>query len=279
VLFIGGLVLWIGRRRARRRDLVVPDFRARPGRKRIMSWHGSVGVWLTVALVFISLTGLTWSTYAGERFQTVLTQLDARSPKLATDPLPAPTTATRQISAGDAEAIARSSGFEGRLTLTPPAKPDSAFVVAETTSTVPLHRDRMALDPYTGEVVEKLAFADYLFLAKLTTIGISAHTGTLFGPANQIALTAMALGVLAMLFWGYRMWWRRRPTKGGTARPLERRGVLRSTPQPVLFAVVLAAVLAGWVMPVFGWSLVLFLVADTAVAAIGRRLTATTSSV
>ena len=37
----------------------------------MMNWHGSVGIWLTVALVFISLTGLTWSTFAGDRFDAV----------------------------------------------------------------------------------------------------------------------------------------------------------------------------------------------------------------
>ncbi|WP_433281498.1 PepSY-associated TM helix domain-containing protein [Pseudonocardia xinjiangensis] len=270
VLFAGGLVLWFGKRRARRRDLVVPAS-GRPGRLRIMSWHGSVGIWLTAALVFISLTGLTWSTFAGERFQTVLTGLGARTPTLSTDPLPAPPTASSVIGAGQAETIGRAAGFEGPLTIAPPAEPGEPFLVAETSSTVPLHRDKIALDPYTGEVVETLAFADYPFLAKLTTIGILAHTGTLFGLVNQLAMTAMALGVLAMLFWGYRMWWQRRPTRGGAPRPLERRGVLRTTPQPVLFAVVLVAVLAGWLMPVLGASLVVFLVADTAWAAVGRR--------
>ncbi len=268
VLFIGGIVLWIGKRRARRRDLVVPAG-GRPGRPRILNWHGSVGIWLTAALVFISLTGLTWSTFAGERFQAVLTGLDARTPAMATTELPV--VDGPPITAGAAEAVARGAGFQGPLTLTPPSAPGKPFLVAETTVTVPLHRDRMALDPATGEVVETIRFADHPFLSRLSTIGILAHTGTLFGLANQLALTAMALGILAMLFWGYRMWWQRRPTRGGRPRPLERRGVLRSSPQPVLFGVVLAAVLAGWLMPVFGASLALFLVVDTAAGAMRRR--------
>jgi uncharacterized iron-regulated membrane protein len=274
VLFVGGLVLWFGKRRKRRRDLVAPAA-ARPGRARIMNWHGSVGIWLTTALVFISLTGLTWSNFAGERFATILAGLEAGTPQMSADPLPVPVGTAPQIGVGTAEAAGLAAGFAGPLTLTPPAEPGMPYLVAETSATVPLHQDKMALDPYTGEVVDTLAFADYPFLAKLTTIGILAHTGTLFGLANQLAMTAMALGVLAMGFWGYRMWWLRRPTEAGRPaglpRPLERRGVLRTTPRPVLFAVVLGAVLLGWLLPVFGVSLALFLVADSAVGARRRR--------
>ncbi|WP_300011597.1 PepSY domain-containing protein [Pseudonocardia sp.] len=268
VLFVGGLVLWVGKRRRRRRDLVVPAA-TRPGRGRIVNWHGSVGIWLTVALVFISLTGLTWSTFAGQRFQAVLTGLDARTPQMSAEPLPDGDGA--QISVGTAEAAGRAAGLTGPLTLTPPAGAGEPYLVAETSATVPLHRDKLALDPHTGDVVESLAFADYPLLAQLTTIGILAHTGTLFGLANQLAMTAMALGVLAMGFWGYRMWWLRRPTRGGPPRPLEARGVLRSTPQPVLFGVVLGVVLTAWLLPILGVSLALFLAADTAVGARRRR--------
>lgn len=277
VLFLGGVVLWFGRRRKRRRDLVLPAAGARPGRGRMTNWHGSTGIWLTFALVFIALTGLTWSTYAGERFQTVLTGLDARTPKLSAEPLAVPDAGTPQISVGDAEAIGRAAGFEGQLTLTPPAEPGRPFVVAESSSTVPLHRDRLALDPWTGDPVQTLRFDDYPFLAKLTTIGILAHTGTLFGLVNQLAMTAMSLGILAVVFWGYRMWWLRRPTHGGVPRPLEARGVLRTTPQPVLFAIVLGVVLLGWLLPVFGISLLLFLAVDTAVGIRGRRRTPSTT--
>ncbi len=107
-------------------------------------------------------------------------------------------------------------------------------------------------------------------LAQLTTLGILAHTGTLFGLANQIAMTAMSLGILTVIFWGYRMWWQRRPTRS-RPRPLEGRGVLRTTPRPMLFALALAAVMVSWLLPVFGASLVLFLIADTAAGTATRQ--------
>ena len=68
-------------------------------------------------------------------------------------------------------------------------------------------------------------------MAKLTKIGVLSRMGLLFGLPNQLALAAMAIGLLTMIFWGYRMWWQRRPTRGGWASPLARRGALRSLSQ------------------------------------------------
>ena len=76
-----------------------------------------------------------------------------------------------------------------------------------------------------------------------------------------------------MIFWGYRMWWQRRPTRGGAPRLTApgRRGTLRALPQPTTFAIVLVAVVVGWLLPVLGVSLVLFVVGDAIAGAISRR--------
>ena len=52
---------------------------------------------------------------------------------------------------------------------------------------------------------------------KLTRLGINAHMGRLFGLVNQLLLAALALGLLCVIFWGYRMWWQRRPARTGRA--------------------------------------------------------------
>lgn len=262
VLVLGGLALWVGRRRARRRELVVPPVGARPGRARIRGWHATTAVWMTVGLAFLSVTGLTWSTFAGERFQAVVTSLQGRSPSLEAEPV-AVRDGVPVISYDDAVARARAAGLEDRLSVGVPAEPGGVVTVSENIDTWPVQRDRIALDPYTGEVTETVEWADYPFLAKLTSIGIMAHMGQLWGLPNQLALAALAVGLLCVLFWGYRMAWLRRPT-----RALGPRGTFRGLSQPVGFAVVLVTVAAGWLMPVFGVSLVAFLVVD---ALLGRR--------
>ncbi|WP_196249522.1 PepSY domain-containing protein [Rhodococcus sp. (in: high G+C Gram-positive bacteria)] len=52
----------------------MPEPRKR-GRARALSWHGTVGVWIIAALLLLSVTGLTWSRYAGETIGDVRTAL------------------------------------------------------------------------------------------------------------------------------------------------------------------------------------------------------------
>lgn len=273
VLVFGGLALWWTQRRGtqrrsrrRARALLLPPRGVRPGRGRMRGWHGSVGVWLTVGLVFISATGLTWSQYAGDRFQTIITALDGRSAKLAAAPLDG---AGATVPVDRVLTSAREAGLSGPVTITAPTEPGGPYTVAENSPSWPVQRDQVAIDPYTGQISERADWADNPPLAKLTTIGILAHTGTLFGLPNQIALAAMALGLLAVLFWGYRMWWLRRPTReprvgakaSGFSAPAARGG-LTQLPQPVLFLIVVTTAAIGWVLPVLGVSLLLFLAAD-----------------
>jgi uncharacterized iron-regulated membrane protein len=39
--------------------------------------------------------------------------------------------------------------------------------------------------------------------------------GDFFGLANQLLLAALAIGLITVIIWGYRMWWQRRPTRNG----------------------------------------------------------------
>ncbi len=263
VLVLGGLALWVGRRRGRRgaAALVLPPRGARPGRGRLRGWHAATGVWLAVGLLFLSATGLTWSTHAGERFTAVLTALDGRSPQLAAEPV-AVQEGRPTITLDAAVSRARAAGLAGELAVTVPAGPGAVLTVAENADTWPVQRDEVALDPYTGATVESIAWADYPVPAKLTTVGVLAHMGLLWGLPNQIALAALALGLLAVLFWGYRMAWLRRPTGQALPSAPGARGALRDLSQPVAFGVVVVTVAVCWAIPVLGATLVGFLALD-----------------
>ena len=276
VLVLGGLALWVGRWRRHRRlaAAVVPPIGARPGRRRLLGWHGAVGVWLSIALLFISATGLTWSQFAGVRFQAAVNTIKGNTPELVAAPVPARD--VPQIAVQTALDNAHAAGLTQLLKITMPSAPGTPFTVAENAGTWPVQRDAVSLDPYTGAVTETVLWRDWPVMAKLTRIGILAHMGSLFGLVSQLALAAMALGLLCLLFWGYRMWWRRRPTRGARRglHPPVHRGTLRALSQPAAFAVVLATVVVGWLMPVLGVSLLVFLAGDAAAAAWARRRTA-----
>ncbi|GAB2606033.1 membrane protein [Paractinoplanes abujensis] len=280
IIALGGLALWWRRQRSARR-MLGPELKARKGVRRTRSFHAATGVWLTVGLLFLSATGLTWSRYAGENFSAALDALDSRTPTLSTG-VTAPAGGHHGGASGTAAfdpatvdsviGVARANGLDGPLELTVPADAATAWSVAQNDDTLPVRKDRIAVDSASGTVVDRSDFADYPLLAQATSLGVSAHMGQLFGPANQILLALLALGLLTVIVWGYRMWWQRRPTRSLAGAPPRRGAWLRMPAWGIVAGVPLVFGLA-WVVPLFGIPLAAFLLVDVLVGAWrGRRV-------
>ncbi|MEJ8634575.1 PepSY domain-containing protein [Streptomyces sp. MS2.AVA.5] len=285
VVALGGLLLWLGRRRSSKRALFVPE-RGTKGRRRTLSWHGTVGLWAVIGLVLLSATGLTWSRYAGENIGAVQDQLGGATPAVSAAVEPGAAAGGEHAGHGDgageahqgadvgvdqALRSAQASGIDGKLAITMPAE-GTGYVVKETDTVFPVHLDSVAVDPANGKVIDELRFADYPVLAKLTRFGIDAHMGVFLGLANQLALAALALALILLILWGYRMWWLRRPTKGSTlagGRPIPR-GAWRKAPVTALLPLAAATALVGWFVPLLGISLLAFVLVDAAVGAVRK---------
>lgn len=283
VLALGGIVLW-WRRRGSVRKMLAPELAAKKGVRRTRGWHAATGVWLSVGLLILSVTGLTWSRYAGGNFGDALDALDAGRPALSTGlAAGAAPDGGGHHGAGNAEAapidpaqadtvlaVARAYGLTGPVELTPPEEAGHAWTAAGTDNVWPVQVDSLAIDPATSTVVARNDFADWPLLAQLSKLGVQAHMGILFGIANQILLAALAIGLLCVIVWGYRMWWQRRPTR------TDRRALVGAAPVrgawiglpawgiavgvPMVFAI-------SWALPLLGVPLVVFLLVDLAVGA------------
>ena len=107
-------------------------------------------------------------------------------------------------------------------------------------------------------------------MAKMTDWVIDLHMGILFGLVNQVALILVAIAMIVAIVLGYRMWWRRRPTRGGLPTG-HRRGALSALRpyEAVLLVVALAGI--GCFAPLFGLTLALFVAADAALGWRQRR--------
>ncbi|MFH8888912.1 PepSY-associated TM helix domain-containing protein [Streptomyces sp. NPDC054904] len=290
VVALGGLALWIGRRRSRKAHLVLPDRKA-TGRRRTLSWHGTVGLWAVAGLVVLSATGLTWSRYAGENIGQLQDRLGGATPSVAAAlngaaaggdehaghvmtpgmemPPPPP---TADIGIDRAVAAARAAGVGASLRVTLPAE-GKGYVVKEADKQFPVHLDAVAVDPADGRIMDELRFADYPLLAKLTRFGIDLHMGLTFGLANQLALAALAVAVMFLVVWGYRMWWMRRPTKErrlSVGRP-QPRGAWRKLPVTLLLPLAAVTALVGWFVPMLGISLLVFLAGDVLLGFVAAR--------
>ncbi|MGP9845840.1 PepSY-associated TM helix domain-containing protein [Brachybacterium sp. 107] len=169
-------------------------------------------------------------------------------------------------------AAGRSANIDtGLAEIRPPADAGSAWVVEEIQRSYPTKVDAVAIDGSTLEVVDRTDFAEADLAAKLTRWGIDLHMGSMFGLGNQIVLFVIASAVVAMIIWGYLMWWQRRPTKGGSGfgKP-PRRGALRRAPWWGAALVLLAAAGIGLMLPLMGVSLAAFVIVDTIVGRLRR---------
>nr|WP_238422049.1 PepSY domain-containing protein [Gordonia sp. 'Campus'] len=309
VIALGGLALWISAYRARKKrriaDLAAFD-RTATGRTRTRNRHGVIGIWIALGLVFLSATGLTWSKFAGDNVSDLRTALNWTTPAVDTaltgsssapaghgdhsahggqgdhgdhgargdnDP-DVPMSPTASVAQLDRVVdTAREAGVDGNVEVSIPAAPGTAFTVAQTRQPWQFAQDSVAVDGTTGRVVDESRFADWPLAAKLSTWGIALHMGILFGWVNQVALLLLAVALVVLIVRGYQMWWQRRPRRTGrraVGRPPVR-GALRRLPAPAVVAVAVIALAVGYVVPLLGVSLLVFLIIDAGLGLRARR--------
>lgn len=288
VTALAGLVLWIYHRKDTRKlpRLAVPD-RAKKGRRRTLSWHGAVGVWVVIALLGLSVTGITWSRYGGASVNKIQEQLNTTAPTVDTA-LSGHQHGAMDGPAGDAALrgadtvlqTAQQAGLSGPMWMYPPVEPGQGWEVSENKRDWPTRHDAISVNPDTGSITDRVNFAAWPFFAKLTDWAIDAHMGVLFGLVNQIVLALTAIGLITIVLRGYLMWWQRRPIRGSAwavGRP-PLRGSIRNLPLTALVPLGIVAVAVGWFLPLFGLSLLAFLLVDILVGAVKRRTAKTTTT-
>jgi len=275
VSLLTGLYLWWPRNV---RSLLRSMRMRRPGRVRMRSLHTTLGIVLFVPLIALVGSGLSWTTYAGGWIDIARAQLSSQTPSVSTDltggaaaasggghsghggvheGMAMPSVADPVRDSDRVFAAARDAGLTGVLVLTPPRKEHNAWTVAVNDNRWPIQRATVAVDPATGEVTDRVAWAGYPLLAKATTLGIAFHQASLFGLVNQIGLTLLAVFLIVLIVAGYRMWWLRRP-RGAFGVPPRAGPLLRTTPLPLLLGFTVLMVL----LPTLGVSFVAYLIIE-----------------
>ncbi|GAA3726375.1 PepSY-associated TM helix domain-containing protein [Gordonia hankookensis] len=298
VIALAGLALWIARyrrmRHGRAARLISVD-RSTKGRARTLNWHGAVGVWIVVGVLFLSATGLTWSRLAGDHIGELRQALSWTTPSVSTSlddstmPAGGPSGhgdhAAGHAGAGNTGvadtvgqvdsvlAVADRIGVTDHVEVSVPTDTTTAFTVAETRQPWQFSPNSVSIDGANGHVVDVSWFADWPLAAQLSTWGIALHMGLLFGLANQIALLLLAIGLLAVIVRGYQMWWQRRPRRSERVLAVGRaplRGAWRELPVPTIVAIIVIAVAVGWFIPLLGISLAAFILVDGAVGYVNQ---------
>jgi uncharacterized iron-regulated membrane protein len=152
---------------------------------------------------------------------------------------------------------AQTANIQDPVQIAFPTDDTSAWTATSADMTFPIERDAIAVNGATGEVVSRFDYSSEHWFNKLQVAGQMFHEARLFGPPLQVLMTFFALAIVAMIYYGYKMWWHRRP-KGGMGAPPSIRNWVRNAPIAVLAAVVFVA----WAMPTLAVAFVAWLVIE-----------------
>lgn len=138
----------------------------------------------------------------------------------------------------------------------------AVWTVKSETQNRPLAR-HVTYDPSTAAEISRSGFADKHLIDRVVNTGIAWHEGQLFGLANQLLGLATAIALIALSIVGVLMWLKRRPQGQVGSPPSAGRVQSRSA--------VAALILLAITLPLFGASLILLLILDKTISALGRR--------
>jgi len=254
VLVVSGLYLWWPRGKSPG-GVLWPRLSSR-GRVLWRDLHAVTGFWGALLLLFMLLSGMTWTGLWGKQFADVWNTFPAAMwndvPKsdqqagelnsVTRQTVPWALENTPMPQSGDhAEHMAHSGGMtapaaptlslqqvvdiatarhiEPGYSITQPATADGVFTIAVFADD-PRDDATLHVDQYTGKVLADVRWKDYSAVSRATEMGVMLHEGKFFGWLNQLVILLICLMVLLSSVSGLVIWWKRRPQGGLGVPPL-----------------------------------------------------------
>jgi len=162
-------------------------------------------------------------------------------------------------------------GVDQQIRFSAPMRPGGGWTVTEGKSSWPVAADSALIDPTTFNVIRafdwnKKATAN----DKLNKWILLFHFGQLFGFVGRVIFGLTMLAVMWIIWWGYKMWWQRRP-RGSALRfgKMPTRGSWRKAPKVSLVIWTAVTLALFWVFPVLAVSAAIFLALDAVVGKVG----------
>lgn len=284
MLVISGLYLWWPRG-SKAAGVLWPRLSNR-GRVLWRDLHAVTGFWGSLILLFMLLSGMTWTGMWGKQYADLWNTFPAamwndvpKSTRMAGElntaaaqtvpwamentPMPQSTGAHAEhmhhhdTSAGPAAPkislqhvvdIATARGIEPGYSITAPKTGDGVFTVAVFADD-PRNDATLHIDQYSGKVLADVGWKDYSLVSRATEMSVMLHEGKFFGWLNQLLIFLACLMILLSAVSGLVIWWKRRP-KGSLGTPPLRHDLPRWKTAMVIMASIAVA------FPLVGISLV-----------------------
>lgn len=231
--------------------------------------HAVTGIWVSLLVLILVLTGLPWAKFWGGYFKDLrkATHTSATKQSWSTrsafrDEPPAEGYDVRELDR--VVETAMTLNIPAPVQVSPPAGKTKAWTVQSMTPNRP-QRVTFAVDGKSGRVLSRHGFEDQHVIDKMVGTGIAFHEGQLFGWPNQLLGVMTTTGLMLMSISGVILWWRRRQQNTlGAPEPTAVRSV----------SVVLVGfiVLLGIALPLFGLSLIVVLLLERLLLSRWNRL-------
>ncbi len=290
VLLITGLYLWWPRKGFSVWGTLLPRLRSRSRRIFWRDLHAVSGLYGSLLVGFLILTGLPWTGFWGDTFAQVWNQFPAQmwndvpqSVRLtgslnqngqnvpwAVEQMPMPQSQPHDHSSahGDSDsvspdapvslnsviALAQSKGVAPGFNVTLPEGEIGVYTVSVSPDD-PAQEATMHIDQYSGKVLADVRWQQYGLVPKAVELGIAIHMGKYFGLTNQLLMLFACLVVILLCVSGVVLWWKRRPADRLGAPPLPE--YVQQWRLPLAIVAVL-----GLAFPLVGLSLVVVLLLD-----------------
>lgn len=290
VLIITGLYLWLtssdltANVQSKWRRWFVPQFHMKRARSGYKSLHGVIGIWFTLPILVLLLSGLPWTQLWGSGFKQLQAYMgwqDQPQFKLAvatvnqntalenepslweisSDPHKhhnhsADKTDTKQINLSPLAIIVESLKQEDLAppVLISPPSGNSQIWSARSMSQQRSERVTINFHPITADELSRIEFADRHPVRRVVSHGISLHEGVLFGWFNQLLGLLTAVAIIVLSTFGLLIWWLRRP-KGQVSAPPK---VTGTVPLPLILLILVM----GLLLPAAGISFIVVSVLD-----------------
>lgn len=259
MLVISGLYLWWPRGSQNQKAAagVLWPRLSRRGRALWRDLHAVTGFWGSLLLLFMLLSGMTWTGFWGKQYADLWNTFPAamwndvpRSTQLAgtlntasaqTVPWALENTPLPQSSGEHAEHmhqhgpssgpaaptvtlqqvvdIATRHGVEPGYSITAPKTAEGVFTVSVFADD-PRNDATLHIDQYSGKVLADVGWEHYSLVSKATEASVMLHEGKFFGWLNQLLMLLVCLMILLGSVSGLVIWWKRRPEGGLGVPPL-----------------------------------------------------------
>ncbi len=224
--------------------------------KTLQEIHGFIGIWASIWLLLLLLSGLTWSFVWGGLLSNISNNFNEGFPQeiFSKRPISTSDSAAPEISMNKIFEIISQKNINHQFKIEYPWFEKGSYAL------MPLRHGGDAenvaylfFDRKSGEILQQFYFQDLGKVGRLTSLGVAFHEGRLFGKLNQMLNLLAVFLLITLLATAFLMWKKRKKNQGA----IKINDLEKSQKKLIFFAVLFALL-----FPLFGISIILIFLAE-----------------